>query len=388
MTKQEFLNALGELTGAMNEGERSKLLDYYAEMIDDRVEEGVQEEAAVAAMGDPADIAREFAPAASPAPAAAAGSESVDALRSLRLKVANADVKIVSEPLDNGAAAQLRFTDPTRFEWRMDGDTLVVQERGLEEKHRGLEFGLRWLKQMITEPDLRVTVALAEGLADALDFEGGGSDLRVEGVAFAKAQLVTANGDITLKNIACEGGIGIDIRTHSGDVKLTDVRSTNMIVHAASGDISAQGLKLSGRLRLEASSGDIDLRDGEGDVLSVTTASGDIEVRRGRFGATTVHAASGDVRLDGLETDPQLTVQTASGDIDLTRCIARETRINTASGDVNIRLEPLPCGYDILANTVSGDVHFDDGCTAASYGEKPKIAVKTVSGDIDARPAR
>ncbi len=387
MTKQEFLNELRNLTGALSEGERSKLLEYYEEMIDDRVEEGVPEEEAVAAMGSPADIAAEFAPAGKP-DTAGGGSHAVDALRSLRVKVANADVKVVCEPLDNGAAAQLRFSDPERFEWRMDGDALVVLERQMEGGHRGLEFGLRWLKQMITEPGLRVTVALSEGLADALDIEGSGSDLRLEGVSFAKAQLVTASGDITLKGVNCEGGIGIDIRTHSGDVTLTDVRSANLIAHAASGDITVQGLKLSGRLRLQSSSGDVELRGSEGDALSITTASGDIEADRCRFGAAAVHAASGDVRLDEVETDPQLTVETASGDIDLVRCIARETRVSTASGDVELRLEPLPCGYDIAANTVSGDIHFGDGCVGPAGEARPKIAVKTVSGDIDAFLAR
>lgn len=387
MTKQEFLNELRNLTGALSEGERSKLLEYYEEMIDDRVEEGVPEEEAVAAMGSPADIAAEFAPAGKQ-DTAGGGSQAVDALRSLRVKVANADVKVVCEPLDNGAAAQLRFSDPERFEWRMDRDALVVLERQMEGGHRGLEFGLRWLKQMITEPGLRVTVALSEGLADALDIEGSGSDLRLEGVSFAKAQLVTASGDITLKGVNCEGGIGIDIRTHSGDVTLTDVRSANLIAHAASGDITVQGLKLSGRLRLQSSSGDVELRGSEGDALSITTASGDIEADRCRFGAAAVHAASGDVRLDEVETDPQLTVETASGDIDLVRCIARETRVSTASGDVDIRLEPLPCGYDIAANTVSGDIHFGDGCVGPAGEARPKIAVKTVSGDIDAFLAR
>ena len=387
MTKQLFLDELKKLTGALTEQERARLMEYYSEMIDDRMEEGVPEEEAVAALGDPADIARQFAPAAGQAPSRD-GAESVDALRSLRVKVANADVKVVSEPLDNGAAAQLRFSDPERFEWRMDGDTLVVAERKMENKHRGIEFGLHWLKQMIAEPGLRVTIALSQGLADALDFEGGGSDLRVEGVAFAKAQLVTGSGDITLKDVNCEGGIGIDIRTHSGDVNLAGVRSANLIVHAASGDISAHSLTLSGRLRLESASGDIELRASESGALSIATASGDIEVDRCRAASAAIRAASGDVRLDELETDPELVLETASGDVEMARCIARQTRLNTASGDVELRLEPLPCGYDIAANTVSGDVHFDDGCRAASDESQPKIAIRTVSGDIDVMLAR
>lgn len=387
MTKQAFFEELNRLTAALNEQERARLLEYYGEMIDDRMEEGVPEEEAVAALGSPAALAKELADL-KPAATASGSTETVSALRSLNIRVANADVTVVREPLENGAAAQVRFSDPSRFEWRMDGDTLLVQERRLEEKVRGFEFSLHWLKQLITEPDLRVTVALSAGLEDALDFEGGGSDLKLAGVSFAKAQLITASGDIELKDIQCAGGIGISIRTHSGDVTLTNVLATNLMAHAASGDFSGKGLNLSGRLRVQTASGDIELRDVESDEVSITSASGDIELDRGRTGTAEVRSASGDVRLDELETDPSLAVETASGDVDLTRCIARDTRVKTASGDVDLRLEPLPCGYDIAANSVSGSIDFDERCTAATGEPQPKISVRTVSGDIEARVVR
>ena len=386
MTKQAFLEELNRRAGGLSEAERARLVDYYREMIEDRVEEGIPEEEAVAALGDPAALAEELAGAA-PKAAPEAGGETVSALSSLRVQVANADVVVVREALENGAACQLRFSDPSRFEWRMDGDTLEVREIKLEGGHRGLEYGLRWLRQLITEPELKVTIALSGGLAEALDFQGGGSDLRIDGAAFAKARLVTASGDITLRDVNCAGGIGIDIHTHSGDVKLEGVHSANLIAHAASGDIFARSLALTGRLRLESASGDIQLRASEGDALSITTASGDIEADRCRFGAAAVRAASGDVRLVELESDPTLAVDTASGDVELCRCIAREARINTASGDVDLRLEPLPCGYDLTSNTVSGSVHFDDAALRGAGGLQPKIGVRTVSGDIEARLA-
>lgn len=363
MTKREFLDELKRLTGAMSGGEQARLLAYYAEMIDDRMEEGVPEAEAVAALGDPAALASALATV--PRAGEAGGSEAVAALANLRVRVTGADVVVRREALTNGAAAQLRFSDPAAFAWRMDGDTLEVTQPEADAPR----FSLNWLKTMITAPAQRVTVALADGLAGALDYEGGGGDLRVEGVSFAKAQLISASGDIELKDVDCAGGIGIDIRTHSGDVELTDVRSANMIVNAASGDFTGKSLTLSGRLRLE-------------------TASGDIEIERGRAGETDIRAASGDVELNALECDPFLSVETANGDIDLTRCVARETNLKSASGDVDLRLEPLPCGYDISVNTVNGDIDIDDSLTAKSAREQPIIVVRTVSGDVSARAAR
>ena len=378
MTKQAFLDELNRLTAGLTEQERTRLTEYYSEMIDDRVEEGVPEEEAVAAMGSPADIAGAF-PSERPA-APSASSEEVAALRHLRVRVFNADVTVVREPLSGGAAAQLRFSDPTRFTWRMEGDTLAVEEPEPEGGHRGL----RWLMQVIGLHDVEVTVALADALPGDLTFNSKGGDLRVENVALGSADLHTASGDIKLASVAC----GAAFQMSGGTPRLVDVQPAELRVHTASGDVEARDVRVNGPARLESASGDIELRSFDCDGLTLTTASGDIEIDRGACGATSLRTASGDVRMDEVETDPQLTVQTASGDVELNRCIARDTRVTTASGDVEMLLEPLPCGYDIGVNSVSGDIHFDDGCAGPSDDLQPTIAVKTVSGDIEARVAR
>ena len=52
MKKQEFLDKLKASLWAMPEADTQRSLDYYSEMIDDRMEEGLTEEEAVAAIGD------------------------------------------------------------------------------------------------------------------------------------------------------------------------------------------------------------------------------------------------------------------------------------------------------------------------------------------------
>ena len=48
MTKREFLEMLNERTSCLSEAERDRLLEYYGEIIDDRMEEGLTEAEAVA----------------------------------------------------------------------------------------------------------------------------------------------------------------------------------------------------------------------------------------------------------------------------------------------------------------------------------------------------
>ena len=58
MKKEAFLRALEGLLEGMSAEERARALEFCAESIDDRVEDGMDEEAAVAALGDVETVAR------------------------------------------------------------------------------------------------------------------------------------------------------------------------------------------------------------------------------------------------------------------------------------------------------------------------------------------
>ena len=58
MNKQAFLDALYHHLKALPKAERQQHIDYYAEMIDDRMEEGLSEEEAVAGIGSVEEVAR------------------------------------------------------------------------------------------------------------------------------------------------------------------------------------------------------------------------------------------------------------------------------------------------------------------------------------------
>lgn len=57
MTKSEFLAALENGLAALPREDREKTLDYYSEMIDDRIEEGMSEQEAVEAVGSAEELA-------------------------------------------------------------------------------------------------------------------------------------------------------------------------------------------------------------------------------------------------------------------------------------------------------------------------------------------
>lgn len=60
MRKQEFLDRLKASLWAMSEADKQRSVDYYSEMIDDRMEDGLLEEEAVAAIGDLDEIVKQI----------------------------------------------------------------------------------------------------------------------------------------------------------------------------------------------------------------------------------------------------------------------------------------------------------------------------------------
>ena len=60
MRKQEFIDRLRENLSGLPTAETEERLDFYEEMIEDRMEEGISEEEAVAAIGSPDKIAAQI----------------------------------------------------------------------------------------------------------------------------------------------------------------------------------------------------------------------------------------------------------------------------------------------------------------------------------------
>ena len=82
MRKKEFLEKLRASLWAMPEADKQRSLDYYAEMIDDRMEDGLPEEEAVAAIGDLDEIVKQILNE-SPRPPATVKNESKQQKRGL-----------------------------------------------------------------------------------------------------------------------------------------------------------------------------------------------------------------------------------------------------------------------------------------------------------------
>ncbi|MDP9368420.1 MAG: DUF4097 domain-containing protein, partial [Chloroflexota bacterium] len=172
----------------------------------------------------------------------------------------------------------------------------------------------------------------------------------------------------------------VRVRTASGDVQVVDVTG-DLNVATAFGDARLVGI--AGELAVHTASGDV-LTERLAGGLTARTASGDLRVRDAELERFTLASASGDLSLDAALTG------------------AGPYRVETVSGDVNLLLGLPPSGAAGAGETpatltfqaVSGDASVDPPFRKTERrtwrigdesGDGPRIAVKTVSGDLRAR---
>ena len=344
MTKNEWREAMQAKLAGTEECER--MIAYYEEMIDDRIEMGMDEESAVGALGDIDALTKDYIPRL-PALSPSREQERYGAFSEVRIHLKNADCDILRDALPTGTYGVFTTARPEAFEWSIENDILEIREKALPRRHL---FGFE---------NIQATLRLScEGLQKLIADDMGG-DLHITNIeAAALIALSGASGDICVEAARC--GDRIEVRTRSGDIQLNDVR--------AQSDIKGESV-----------SGDIEIRLCAAERIQARTTSGDVDIRRCAGGSAALSSVSGDIDAADSDWTNDMAVDTKSGDIQIDRASAERIRFNTASGDIHALLPLCEQGYRLDAHSVSGDVRFDlpDG-----GDDSRSIHARSVSGDI------
>ena len=352
MNKREFLETISARVAGLPAEEQTRLMEYFSELIDDRVELGMDEAAAVAALGDPEALLRDIAPAALPAvqerDARGSGDDWSEAIREIHIHLRNGDGTIRRGALPGGMTAQISASSGNRFTWRLEDGVLTIAEA--EQARRGIIF----------QRGADLTLTLSDFEAECLIADSYGGNIEVVGVATAlRTVLASSTGDIQLTDCGCHGRM--EITTRSGDIALT-------------------GIDAEADCKLETLSGDIELNRVNAGRLRGRTASGDVDGRGLRAGALAFGTTSGDIELEDAAAESTMLCETASGDIDLMDADGADVRLSTASGDVTLRLLGRPEGYDVQASSRSGEIEI-----RGSVPNGAPVRVQTGSGDIEVK---
>lgn len=427
MTKDAFLKRLNDILLGLKEDEREKTQEYYAEMIADRMEDGMSEEDAVAALGAPEAIAAQILREAGlepdpsllpPDPAEAERQKKrffgvlialVVLAAIFRFGVAgwlsddftmnyvmpqgsfstiDADLSFYNVQILSGREAMVDFPENrlNTCEVEVKNGVLTVRQK------QRLSF-LNIFLPHVTD-DLTVTIYLPEGSYDKLNVTTASGGVTIdEEFTFKSAAISSSSGQITLGTIS---GDELTVSSTSGAITTDHLNiSGAMALSSTSGNLMAANLRVSEGLTLVSSSGVVSCQNTQADTIDCKTTSGairlsDLTAKRLSADSTSGTVYGTDLAIDGslmgettsgnlslyrTHASALLSAKSTSGTVNLDACEAAEITVKTLSGTLS--LADTSAGGRLTATSTSGKVDLIN-CNA------PDIALKTSSGSIKA----
>lgn len=333
MTKQEFLDKLE--AGLAGTNEEEQVLEFYREMIADRVEDGMSEEEAVAQVGTVEEILASCVQSVTVVPRQ--NREQTGEIRRVVIREREFDIQVLP-------------TEEPRY--RLEGQDQyheVSLENGTLRILRSKEPLPR---RLFSSQSGEMTLYLPRGCYESLDITTASGNMEIQ-QDFASVRVSGASSDITLSGTF---GGRVDIQTASGDVELSGVFGDALQVQTASGDVALHNV-LADTLEIHCASGDLDLNRVCGQTLVLESKSGDMDLvdtlSKGGFRCKTV---SGDMELRRVD-GPDMDLETISGDISGFLLHGKHFTTRTVSGDLAL-CGGTPEGTCRIV-TVSGDVRLE-----------------------------
>lgn len=379
MKKEEFLAELAAELRDLSKEDIARSLEYYSEMIDERVEDGMSVEDAVAGLGGAETAAQQILAELPRERRSADGERGGDAIGALAKKLgtlgerigALCDVKY-TESAESGADRESTFPIAEPF------TALAVRTDGADVRILRSGDGRTRVVTDCEEADAEV-VTVRDGVLTVLLGRAAQERNGVEKSFFGLKLGLSDGGSVTVY-LADRIWESVSVKTLSGEIEAEDLSAGAVTLASRSGDVSARHLTVSGRLSLESMSGDLNAGDLTAGELSARSMSGDVDVGAASVGAASFSSRSGDIDLSGVCAQGALGAESVSGDVSLHRCDGRDVQLRSVSGDIDGTL--LTPKAEFRGRSVSGDIRLPQsgqgiGCCAA----------ESVSGDVSIRIA-
>lgn len=422
MTRAQFLNDLYHHLYGLTKEQAEQHLTYYAEMLADRMEEGVTEEEAVAGMEDVETIARrimeeEGLPYTPPEKRPPAPPEYPDAsklkggggTRAYQVpkkanwrRIAQIVLWVVaiavivgtvrqrmwrrsyatsheSAPIDQAVAA-VEELEPIPEIYAEQYEEYYYMEAPYEEGY-GFDNGWTSVSENIDCIDIQwasgvVYVQSSSGdevsFCEYTDSSSGTLNERTalssqvnDGALTIRyrngAGLGNVKGGKWLTVLVPDGMLdSLNITTTSADIRLVGLELDTLSASTTSGYINPTECYVQ-KAELGSTSGEMLLSELHADELTVNTTSGGIN---GYFSGTSLSASSisGDMNINLYEGVEKAQFSTTSGDIWVSAEDGSISSVGaiTVSGDISLYL-PYDMGFTLGHSTVSGDLSFDTG---------------------------
>lgn len=329
MTKYAYLAELAECLEGIPEEEINKTIAYYNEIIEDRMEEGLTEEAAVGALEHPYEVARQLLVELLTRPSSREEPEHETLPRgSYTLKKQQflaADVREVKIQEENASVRLLCSTDEwihvsygesemDGYDIHQEGERLTIFRRRQQKWNNSIQQSRR--KQPM------LTIAMPTQFAGNLIAESWNGNISAQQIQLSgELQLKTSNGRLLLEQCTAHSIKG---KTENGQISLKNVQAEQTLTATTSNSaIQAVDLRCGSSMKLQTANGRIALEQvtaGTEMIFQTSNASiiGNIAERSDAFTIVS-HTSNGSSNLPGKwgKGNKLLNVKTSNGSIQI-----------------------------------------------------------------------
>ena len=400
MSKADFLAALAAELRDLSREDIARSLEYYSEMIDERMEEGLSAEEAVAALGSPEEIGREILDSlprersSSPEKWGKQLKENIQKAVSISMEECKDAMEWAGRFARESADHVHVHVDQASegFSDRFGGRRRETHEYPITEDFEAVDIqlgisDLRILRSAGEEAlvvsqqsgDIPETVEVREGVLTVLQpLKGDRSGVKgsIFGFSFG---LGSFTGGLVTVYLPDRLWKSLRATSLSGDIEAMDIRCEEARFKSTSGDIDARHISVTGGLVMETKSGDISARDFKALSAQFGSMSGDIEILSGDGESLSASSRSGDIEMEDVLVTGTLRMESSSGDLELHRSDAGQMELKCASGDIQAT---LLTPKDFKVSSTVGDVRVPESVPGAG-----ECRVRSSSGDIDIRLA-
>ncbi len=439
MMKSDFLDSIRKGLSSLSEDDINKSIRYYSEMIDDRIEDGISEEEAVAAMGEPEAVIAEILKDTEivnkeEEPKTESINPDASADKTEKRKKKRKILPIIAVALTvillltavalflplikNGFDKDALLTSYGYF--AVDSDTSAVSDfesikisegfsdviilpsetedclvrfTSIEGIHRYCEIGndgtlyityidnRNWFEKLggFWYEESMVTLYLPHNKYYKLEIDVKSSDVFVSNeFEFQCVEITTSSGDIDFQ--ADVGDMNAKLKSTSGDITLSNISKGGFGIESSSGDVTLNNVHLCEKLIINND----DIANELNNIydsfalsvgITVKTVSGDVEINDVRTLDLFIETTSGEIELNDVYNYLALQVESTSGDIDADNTMSL-ANASFKTTSGDISFEGLDSYAVITLASTSGDI--DGYIDSNCY-----FSVKTASGTVN-----
>lgn len=339
MNKTDFLEKLKKGLAPISGNERQSVLDYYDEMISDRIENGKTEEEAVAELGSPESVVENIL-----AEFAVSGEKNMKKYEKTERKVGidgksklkvKCEIEKINVTATDGNEIAFTYYEGEKLQHDLtdkDGE-VVLETRNKTWFFR--RFGLD--KDMFM-----IDVAVPRAFSGDLILEAATGAINVRDLLKVKElRAKVSTGSIRAENLKAEKAV---FETSTGSITVNGAEILgDAEIKATTGSVKAENIKAGGRLEMTVTTGSLKC-DAEAGKLALKATTGDVKFSVKNADEIYVKCTMGSVKgtVSGAESEYDIHSSATTGKSNLaerTGTAGKKLTVITTTGSINVNFE-------------------------------------------------